>query len=97
MEHLVRSGAVDHAIGLDPIMLADRLAQRVRGGIGIAFERLRGGGIGLPRLRRGAERVFIGRQLGGLDAAVGGGAAGHIGCDRGDPGFGSEGRHGRVL
>ena len=58
MQHLVRSGAVNDARRIEPIMRADRLAQRGSARIGIAEQRAGGGRIGFARGGAGAERVL---------------------------------------
>jgi len=70
IEELVGACATDDAIGIKPEGAPDRFAQDTRGAFRIVLQ-IRGRvDVGLDRLRRRAERRFIGRQFEHLAARL---------------------------
>ena len=78
VQEIIRAIAADDAIGIDAMHFAQRLAQQARRALGIDFELFGSGGKGGDRLRAGAERGFIGRELDRIAARLAG-LARHIG------------------
>ena len=93
IEDLVRAGAADDAVGIEPEGAADRLAQHARGAFRIVLEMVDRVLVGLLRLGRGPERRLVGRELEHLAARLRHRAlAGRVGRNVEDAGI----RHGAV-
>jgi hypothetical protein len=86
-EDLVRAGAADDALGVEPVHGGDGGAQGGVGAVGIDVEGARGGGEGVEGLRRRAERAFVGAELEHARLAVEPGLAADIGGDRENAGL----------